>query len=206
MKLFNLNEEQAETLRDWWEALDPPQENAAGRRFHVGRKDRAELRRAESLAVVRLHPAFVQLAARLAVCAGRDWQRQDTTVFALLAGLLPWIEEATQDGRRWAHWAGQTEGERPVLSTLRFEQIQRCETEDELFQLLRRTLSLLGHRLDIVQLAEDLLAWVAEHRLHFAVDPRFVIRARWADDYYRALHHLAASPDAVSQELQGESA
>ncbi|BAK75523.1 CRISPR-associated protein, Cse2 family [Pseudogulbenkiania sp. NH8B] len=205
MSLFYLNEAQAETLRDWWQALDPD-EKTPGKGFHVGRKDRAELRRAESLAVVRLHPAFVQLAARLAAYAGRDWQRRDTTVFALLAGLLPQVKEPSQDGRSWAHWAGQTEGERPVLSTLRFEQIQRCETEDELFQLLRRSLSLLGHRLDIVQLAEDLLAWVAEHRLHRAVDPRFTIRARWANDYYRALHHLATAPDAASQELQGESA
>lgn len=205
MNSFYLNEVQAETLRDWWQALDPDKDTP-GKGFHVGRKDRAELRRAESLAVVRLHPAFVQLAARLEACAKHEWQRQNATVFALLAGLLPQVKEPSQDGRRWAYWAGQTEGERPVLSTLRFEQIQRCETEDELFQLLRRTLSILGHRLDIVQLAEDLLAWVAEHRLHFSVDPRYAIRARWADDYYRALHHLAASPDAVSQEPQGESA
>jgi len=205
MKLYYLSELQAETLLHWWHALNPTTDTPYSG-FNVGRKDRAELCRAQSFASVPLHSAFVQLAAKLAQQTRYSWQQTDSSVFVLLAGLLPMVRDVTQDGQSWAFHAGQSHNDRPMVSMLRFEQIQRCQSEDELFLSMRRVLQQLNRPLDIVVLAEELLAWVAEHRLHHTVPARFVIRARWANDYYRRLNKLAPSPDNLNQDCQGETA
>ncbi len=68
----------------------------------------------------------------------------------------------------------RTSGAGPVVSGLRFRRLLKCQTLEELYPMLRRTLPLLNNRADLYSLANDVLYWSED------------VRKQWAYDYYEA--------------------
>lgn len=195
------NEEQARVLHRWWHGLQPiaaDDKEAWSRRkgFHdLGRGDRADLRRCTTPFEVLLLPSYARLRFALAE-AGRPALTTEPAACALVAGLIARVGHAAgaaarplaaQLGRSRAGNGG------PVLSRLRFGQLQAVETEDDLFLRMRRVIDLLeGQPIHIVELANDLLDWVNELRGNKASAPADRVHVRWAQAYFTEPLHEAA--------------
>jgi CRISPR system Cascade subunit CasB len=198
-KLRFLSPAQAEILRDWWYALQPRGENDPPARPEFSmfsRGDRAELRRCTDPDQVLLVGAFMRLAKRmLALEAGKPVPRfkDDASVYALAAGILAHVATDLKDESSFAALLGKPgEGDRPGMSALRFARLQTAFAEADFFQLARRAVHLVGKKADVVQLADELLAWVWEFRGNQPDKPRDRLRVRWATDYFSAANKLEA--------------
>jgi len=66
----------------------------------------------------------------------------------------------------------RTSGGGPVVSGLRFRRLLKCQTPEDLYPMLRRTIRLLDKRADLYSLANDVLYWGED------------VRKQWAYDYY----------------------
>jgi CRISPR system Cascade subunit CasB len=143
-----------EILWAWWRGLD---DDTGGR---------AALRRAPDITAVVLQPAFQRLHRRL-LSAGwpdRPWHNDR---LAIVAGLLVHVRE--HSGQTLPLAASQ--GDKPVLSPLRFQRLLEAADDEALFTGLRRALPLLQHRTDVHALATDVVNWGD------------AVRKRWAYAY-----------------------
>lgn len=149
---FNLKDhpEVKGALASWWHGLDRD------------RGARAELRRCETPLDVMLTPAFHAARTRL-VAAGLDDAREPLrTRVAIVVGLAAHVDPVARDspadpGQR-SPAATFSVGDPPAVSPLRFRRILAAQDDAELYRLIRRVLP-LAPKVDLIQLAEDVLGW-----------------------------------------------
>lgn len=180
-----------DALVKWWESLDtvdarplgktPSAEGDADDEERVlkrgDRAGRAMLRRADSLAVVVMTPAYLRLFRRLCQVgwpAADDWRddrhwRNDR--LAAVAGLLAHVAAdvdrslplAMSRRDKAAADASDANDDRPPVSPLRFKRLLESPDVDTLFTGLRRTLPLLKQggavSIDVRGLATDVVNW-----------------------------------------------
>ena len=95
-----------------------------------------------------------------------------------MAAVLAHIKEDTKPGeggfrRRFAEVLGQ--GERPLMSGLRFKRLLAATEDQDLIIVFRRAVALAGAKnIDVGDVAASLLDWSERRRM------------RWAFDYYGA--------------------
>lgn len=144
MTPLNFRPEQAwgELLLRWWRELA---EDTGGR---------AALRRAPDITAVVMLPAFQRLHRRL-LAAGWPAQTWSDDRLAAAAGLLAHVREHTSRSLPQA----MSDGDKPVVSPLRFQRLLEAPDADALFTGLRRTLPLIQHRTDVLALATDVVNW-----------------------------------------------
>lgn len=145
-------------LKDWWAGLDND------------RASRAVLRRCATLDEIVLSPAY-QRFYRYMLTRGwpdnaADWQNDK---LAAVAGLAAWVKIDTETNLPYQ--MSETNGERPLLSELRFRALLKLENTDDVFVGLRRALPLVGHKTSVIQLANDVYWWGDS------------IKKRWAYSY-----------------------
>ncbi|WP_434657841.1 type I-E CRISPR-associated protein Cse2/CasB [Chromobacterium violaceum] len=186
MKPF-LNEAECQTLArivsQWRLSMEPNAQPGGGPFAMLGRGDRGQLRRCATSEDVWLLSAFHLLLQVL-----RDNKveaRADE--LALVAAVTAHAKHVP--GKEFAHSLGQKKpgGEgSPVMSELRFRQLQTCRDEDSFFRQARRAVNLLGGEVDVGKLAVDLLQWVWEFRAeHPSLPPQKRLKLRWATAYYQ---------------------
>jgi CRISPR system Cascade subunit CasB len=167
------NEEDHEKLLKWWSSL----------KGNPGW--RAELRRAESPADVLLCQGFRQLTYEL---AGYWTKEQNLLGLAAVAGVLAHIEK--NNGKGFAETCAMpAEGgdrEKPAMSELRFAQLQKSRTLNELFIRMVRAVRLLRKTVSPVSVADSILHWTRE-MVHGETEtnPRNRLRVRWGLDYFQ---------------------
>ena len=179
-----------DTLQSWHTRLD---EN---------RGDRARLRRAERAEDVLLTDAFYRFLQTMP----HGW-RDESRIFsaAAVAGLLSHVRENHQPPSRKqqdkkdkeakrvaASFAEQlgtpVEGQkRPYMSELRFQQLLKSRTTDEFYRNVRRAVQLLGGRVNILSLANDIIQWHKEFDRQIDRRPSKRLAVRWATDYFSVL-------------------
>lgn len=131
-------------LLNWWHHLA---QDTGGR---------AALRRAPDLTGIVLQPAFQHLHRRL-LAAGWPPDLWAGDRLAAVAGLLAHVREA--DDQRLPKTMSVREGDKARVSELRFKRLLDSPDTESLFVALRRTLPLIQHRCDPVQLAHDVVNW-----------------------------------------------
>lgn len=194
-----LSQAHRESLLKWHSLINEQQ----------GRRLRASLRRSHTLSDVWLSEGFRVLVARLPSLwnvPGREWRFCALGIVAALAAHVKTIETR----QPFAAQLGQTNGNNPVMSELRFRRLSQARTQEELFRQLRRAVQLLGGTVNLPDLAEGVFRWCAEedaHARHAAQKrtPTEYIRVRWALDYYMA-GAPSDAPDAVDTPLPADMA
>lgn len=135
-------------LLGWWKSLADD------------RGSRAVLRRAASITAVSLSAPY-QRAYRLFCNAGwpKEARPYENDRLAAIVGLLAHIER--DDGRSPAKAMSDRSGgdDRPPVSELRFQRLIESPDLEALFSGLRRCLPMIGHSVDVLALAEDVLNW-----------------------------------------------
>lgn len=156
--LFEPGSDSRQVLQRWWMALEDD------------RGTRAELRRcATSLQVMEV-AGFHHLRARL-LPLGLPEGEHAAAQLAVVAASLSHIKKRGDRKPALAFSEGESRGDPPPVSPLRFRQVLEARTSDELLLRLRRVLP-LAHELDAIQLAADAFNWSDR------------IRKQWVFDYH----------------------
>jgi CRISPR type I-E-associated protein CasB/Cse2 len=176
-----------QAARRWWEMLQDTRKDGAPNPVR-DRAALARLRRAARPIDAVEEPSVIDLYKRLGY--GRADVDSRLMRVAVVAAVLAQIRADAQPGengfrRRFAELLGQ--GERPLMSPLRFRQLLASTEDQDLLIGFRRAVALAGARnIDIGDIAEALLDWSDRRRM------------RWAFDYHGA---GMAAPKAESSPL-----
>lgn len=156
-------------LMTWWASLD---EN---------RSDRARLRRAEAPDDVLLTSAFHRFLGYMP----ERWSDQNHLyVSAMVAGLLSHIKVATT---KPSFAAALAQGDKPVMSELRFRQLIKSRSPEELFRRLIRAIRMLDGKVNPMSLTQGVLHWYDEYQYGPDTNPTRRLSVEWARDYFTNL-------------------
>jgi CRISPR system Cascade subunit CasB len=179
MKLKKLSEEDANCLKRWWDGLDD------------NRGDRAQLRRATNPDDVLLTPAFAHFLKAMPDSWIEGKTGKNTTLsmsdMALIASVIARVKSEPQ--RADATFARllatpKENGNKAAMSELRFQQLQKSRSPEDFFLRICRAVSLLGGKVNVTLLADDIAHWLIEFRFGVASKPEDRLAVRWASDYY----------------------
>lgn len=147
-------------LQSWWKGLDDD------------RATRAMLRRCSTLDEISLSPAYQRFYRYMLACGwpedAEDWQRDK---LAAIAGLVAWVK--VDNGQSLPYQMSELDGDRPLLSELRFRALLKLDHTDELYAGLRRALPVIGHHVGVVQMARDIYGWSDQTKKHWAYTYRW---------------------------------
>ena len=177
------NEDEQNKILSWWTAFQPMEIGKGASRSGW----RAELRRAVQPADILLCSGFRSLYFDL---AGTRWIKEENLLgIAGVAGVIAHIE-VNDDGHTFAEQCAlPIEGrDSPRVSELRFSQLQKSRSFDELFMRMRRAIQLLRKKTNVVSVADSVLHWFRERELgDVYTKPRDRILVRWGLDYFQQL-------------------
>ena len=150
----------------WWERISAPE--ARG----TARADRAVLKRASTLTMVALTPAYQRLYADLqASLVGDRWKPHEQDRIAAFVGLAAHLKRTSEESLPKSMSRRADPGERNPVSDLRFSHLLDAPDIDALFMGLRRLLPLIDHTADPMSLANDVFHWGD------------AVKKRWAYDF-----------------------
>lgn len=153
----------AKPLFHWWHGLKDD------------RASRAVLRRCATLDAVTLSDAYQRFYRYMLACGwsenSSEWQRDK---LAVVAGLVAHVEN--EDTQRLPIRMSELKGDRPRVSEIRFQDLLKVETTDDLFTRLRRILPLIDHQADIKRLAHDVYWWNDDVKKEWAYSYRWPVK------------------------------
>lgn len=105
-----------------------------------------------------------------------------------MAGLLAYIKKDDPKHSFAAQLHGvEQENSQPIVSELRFGQLQKSHSWDEFYRLLRRSVQVLRGQANIISLADSILHWaydLDEKTNYLNSKPAERLMVRWAMDYF----------------------
>jgi CRISPR system Cascade subunit CasB len=193
-----LDESQCSWLREWCRAMQSQDaENTPVRPAlrHLGRGDRAKLKRCTSIEELETESAANLLVSYLSQDAWekrprlKPWLREhDYGALFLIAGVLTHVKKDAGNGKSLAWRVGNantSKGAPVPMSELRFKRLLRTRDIEDFYRQARRAVQLANGDVDAAVLADDLLAWCYEESLKTRESrPSNSLKFRWARDYY----------------------
>ncbi len=177
------NEQDQQKLLSWWRSLNGHSEDGNEGSGH--RAWRAELRRAENPEDVLLSKAFRSLYLEM---VDTSWAKNEYLLaLSAVAGILSHISEHKPTQSFAETCARPLEGkQKSPVSELRFSQLQKSKTLDELFQRMRRVLQLIDRKANVLSVADSILHWYKEMvNGKPEAEPRNRIRVHWGLEYFQ---------------------
>jgi len=196
MKLHYLSKYGVETLKAWFDTMqsrhDQERQNSQVEFCGLGPSDRARLLRAQSIEDLETEQAVNLLVMHL---LRRDWINnfarrrfdRDPAPLLMIAGVLAAVKKDREDGKSLAWRVGKASaiGGRAPMNEIRFRRLLKEQDLEDFLMLVRRAEQLAGGNVDVVVLADDLIAWAYERELPNNVQaPVQSLCFRWAQDYY----------------------
>ena len=151
-------------LHKWWLGLEED------------RASRAVLRRCATLDAVTLSDAYQRFYRYMLAYNAwpADAAPRQNDKLAAIAGLLAHVK--TEDAQRLPIKMSELSGDRPLVSELRFRDLLKIETTDDLFVSLRRALPLIDSKANICQLANDVYWWNDDTKKQWAYSYRWPLK------------------------------
>ncbi|GKW16754.1 type I-E CRISPR-associated protein Cse2/CasB [Pectobacterium carotovorum subsp. carotovorum] len=192
-----INKDDAKKISDWFEALQN-RHSAAGN----GRARRAALRRAAPPFGVLTCPGYHDLAGKLAARLEKEHHIMALAIFVSVAAHAAKNMLKTSFAAQLGEKQG---GDRPFLSPLRFERLQRAQTPEELYRQLFRAVQIRGEAgVNLPSLADGIFLWAEEWQARQenrapTLHPLRRNAVRWACEYAQASQNLTADePDTTA--------
>lgn len=160
--------------------------------------ERARLRRAESPDDVLLSEAFFNFLQEMP----EEWSESaHLPTSALVAAVLAHANLHEMDQYETTSFAAQLAaakdgGDKPRMSELRFQQLQKSHDPAEFFRRMIRAVKMLDRNINLFSLANDILHWMHEYRKGVDRNPQHRLAFCWASDYYRALPKKQSKSDS----------
>lgn len=160
------------------------------RRLDDNRGDRARLRRAEKPEDILLTDAFFNFLKQMP--DGFPEKLPDSQrmfVGAAVSGIVAHVKENAMSGSFARQLAISPGGkkQKPPMSELRFQQLQKSRTADDFYRRLLRAIRLLDGKVNIPSLANDIIHWHNEFNFQVDREPAKRLAVRWATEYFTAL-------------------
>lgn len=161
------------------------------------RGERARLRRAESPDDVLLTEAFFNFLKEMP----EKWSEpKHLPASTLVAAVLAHANTPEKNYQGTDSFAAQLAapkdgGDKPRMSELRFQQLQKSHDPTEFFRRLLRAVRMLDRNVNILSLANDILHWMHEYQRGIDRKPQDRLAFCWANDYYRTLLKKHAKSD-----------
>lgn len=170
----------------WWQSMFLPTEQLTDKGIiPAPSAHKAKLKRCESLDSVMLSDGFRALWLSLPEAFITAAKPEQIEYFAAIAAVLVQVKNNNKD--KLATIAGKkSDGEKSVVSELRFSQLQNAKTPDDFVRRLRRILQQVKGESSVIALAKDIERWFAEHYGTWPNKPSKRVSVQWAMDYYRA--------------------
>ncbi|WP_026960487.1 type I-E CRISPR-associated protein Cse2/CasB [Aliagarivorans taiwanensis] len=173
----------------WWKAMHLSAEALKKEQIKPAPSAwKAELKRCESPDAILLTQGFRALWLNLGepIITGPEARvANNMRCWAMVAAALTFVTKDSDDS--FARLAGKNgQGDKPVVSEMRFAQLQQSQSPEEFVRCLRRILQQLKGEASVARLVEDICQWYREHTSQQSrrADKRIVVR--WAMDYYQA--------------------
>jgi len=143
---WNEGSHYGKVLHQWWKGLE---------KDHA---TRAILRRCSTLDDVILSSAYQRFYRYMLTCNWpEDASSYQNDKLAAIAGLLAHIN--SEDTKLLPVLMSELNGDKPMVSELRFRDLLKIESTDDLFQSLRRVLPLINKKANPYNLANDIFFW-----------------------------------------------
>lgn len=175
------------TVLRWWQSMNLSPDELAQKHISVAPTSyRAQLKRCDSSDAAMLTEGFRALWLKLDEdITNGDYRGRQIEKWAVVAALLVHVKKNI--GVKLALQAGRkTDGDKSVVSELRFAQLQNARTPDEFLRRLRRILTQIKGEVSVEGLSNDIYQWFSEHNQFRPRKAEKRIAVRWAMDYYRA--------------------
>lgn len=171
--IYLKDDDERRSLLAWWHSLNEK------------RGDRARLRRAEIPDDVLLSEPFFHFLQRMPEGWATSYRLQSS---ALVSATLAHVKKPQNDKSFAAQLGTRKEGtDKPKMSELRFEQLQKSRNPEEFFRRLRRAVHLLNGTVNVLSLSDSILHWMNEYRKGVDKEPLKRLAVSWATDYYKNL-------------------
>lgn len=156
------------------------------RKWHAdlqkNRGARALLRRADSLEKLITNPHFFAQLGRWPELEHRAYAEKELAL-GMVLGLCARVKQDNPRQAFGTQMAGQG-GDRAPVKELRFQRLLKTEDPEDLLRQLRRCISLLGEAVNLVSLADFIVAWFGQQQ--YPQTGWRNIRFHLAQQYYRA--------------------
>lgn len=173
-----------QTLQRWWQSMVLPAHEL--KKLHIQpapSSHRAQLKRCESADAAMLTEGF--RALWLSLDDATRERPHAIECWASIAAILVHIKQ--DDTCKLAIAAGRKgDGDKSVVSELRFAQLQQAKTPEDFVRRMRRMVQQVGGTLSVVELGRDIERWFSEHSQFRPRQADKRISVQWAMDYYRA--------------------
>lgn len=168
----NLYAGEAQSIWNWWKALQPSDDG----KFRGDRATLAKIRRISSIMEAAAEPATAELFRKLGFHAVIDLPRT-----ALIAAVVAHIrkDEKRDTLARAIGTPRSGDGSTALISPLRLKRLLAAREPDELLIAFRRAIAILGQAANVKDVAHQLLLWTDERCADSA-------RTRFAFDYHSA--------------------
>jgi len=181
-----MDDHSRKTVLRWWQSMMLPVSKLSS--LHVQpapSSHKAQLKRCESADAVMLTEGFRALWLNLSDEIIDANNSKNIECWATIAAVLVYVKNESKN--KLAVAAGKRgDGDKSVVSELRFSQLQNAKTPDDFLRRLRRIIQQVKGDVSAVNLAENIDQWFSEYNqlLPRKADKR--ISVQWAMDYYRA--------------------
>ncbi|MBV7315799.1 type I-E CRISPR-associated protein Cse2/CasB [Shewanella sp. NIFS-20-20] len=174
------------TCLRWWQTMFLPAEQLKEYGLQTAPTlYKAQLKRCESLSAIMLTEGFRALWLSLPPEIIETATEKDFECWATLAGILVYVKSDSK--QKLAQAAGSiSDGDKSVVSELRFAQLQDASTAEELLRRMRRILQQVNNEVAVTALIKDVQKWFAEHHNVRPQRAEKRIAVQWAMEYYRA--------------------
>ncbi len=170
----------------WWQAMFLPAEQLKEYGLQVApTMHKAQLKRCKSLSAIMLTEGFRALWLSLPTEVIETATEKDFECWATLAGVLVYVKNDSK--QKLAQAAGsKNNGDKSVVSELRFAQLQDASTAEEFLRRMRRILQQVNNEVAVAALIKDVQKWFTEHHNYRPERADKRIAVQWAMEYYRA--------------------
>ncbi|NHB97920.1 type I-E CRISPR-associated protein Cse2/CasB [Photorhabdus stackebrandtii] len=146
---------------------------------------KAQLKRCENVEMAMLTEGFRALWLSLPDEISLSDNPVKIEYWATIAAVLVYVRN--NNGIKLAVAAGKKGGgNKPIVSELRFSQLQNAKTPNELLRRLRRILQQVKGNISVLALAQDIEEWFAEYGQLRPCKADKRINVKWVMDYYCA--------------------
>lgn len=181
-----MNNDAIQVTQRWWQAMFLTAEQLRSKGIMpASTAQRAQLKRCNNLDATMLSEGFRNLWLSLPESITAKPKAEIIECWAAIAAALVFVTTDSEISLACA--AGKKgDGDKSIVSELRFTQLQNAKTADEFLRRLRRILLQIGGVTSVKQLTKDIYQWFSERNNFRPQIPTNRIAVRWAMDYYQA--------------------
>lgn len=183
-----MDEHSKKVVLRWWQSMALPDSRL--KELHIKPAPtsyKAQLRRCESTDSAMLSDGFRALWLQLSDEITESVKTDSIECWATIAATLVYVKK--ESSKNLAAAAGaKGDGDKSMVSELRFLQLQNAKTPEDFLRRLRRIIQQIKGDVSAMSLAENIYQWFVEYTQFRPRKADKRISVKWAMDYYRAAY------------------